>query len=593
MPHAAEGHPRRALSAILIADIKGYSRLMGQDEEATIRRVTESVSLMRGLVTDYGGRIRNVAGDGVLSTFDTALGAVEFAITIQKEFEQDEIWRSPDERLEFRIGINIGDVVEEEGNIHGNAVNVAARIEGHAPPGGICMSEAVYLEVRSRLDVPVQRLGEYQLKNIKETVALYAVGGGEAEGVAKAPAVAKTDVPVVDRKIELPELPSIAVLPLQNVSGDTRDDHLCDGITDDVITNLSRFRDLFVIARHSSFLFRDLSFGAKQIAARLGVRYLLTGQLRRAANKVRITVQLIEAESEAVVWSERYDGDLSDVFDFEDDLTDTISARLATQINAAERRRTSTIEAPDLRAYGLMLRGQHMGLTFKKESNLHARRLFETAATIDPGYGRPYAGMSRTHNLDWRYAWTNNPEASLERAVDLANMAIVNDAQDARGYSELGFSLLYQRKHNPSLAAYERAREINPNDADVLAELGDLHVYIGEPAKGAELLKRAMRLNPYYPDWYLWGLGDAYFYLQDYDAAVSWLQRMRDPSEAHRLLCASYAHLGRLEDARRHAKMILEKHPNFSIEHWRKVPPHDDPDRIDLLVDGLQKAGLK
>jgi tetratricopeptide (TPR) repeat protein len=322
------------------------------------------------------------------------------------------------------------------------------------------------------------------------------------------------------------------------------------------------------------------------------VRYLLTGSLRRADRRIRIAVQLIEAKSGTALWSERYDGDLVDIFAFQDEVTEKITTRLAVQIDAAERRRVSSEQPPNLRAYGLILRGQHLSFQFKREANVHARRLFEQAVEFDPEYGRSYAAMSRTCNLDWRYAWSESPEASLDKAVDLALAAIDRDSLDARGYSELGYAYLYKKQHDASLAAYERAIELNPNDADSIAEMGDLYVYIGESKRGVDLLNRAIRLNPYYPDWYLWYLGDAYFQLGNFEETIRTVSKMTDQSEAHRLLAASYALLDRMGEARDHAQQLLIKHPNFSIKHWRHVPPVKHPEELDQFIEGLRKAGL-
>jgi adenylate cyclase len=319
----------------------------------------------------------------------------------------------------------------------------------------------------------------------------------------------------------------------------------------------------------------------------------MTGGLQLSGRKLRLRVQLADAETDRVIWSDRYDGSLDDLFAFQDDVTATIAARLAVQISAAEQRRLLAENPPELRAYGLILRGQDLSLRYRKEANLHARRLFEHAAEIDPDYGRCYAGMSRTFNLAWRYHWTPNPQLALDKAVDLANAAIGYDSLDARGYGELGFACLYRKQHDSSLAAYERALQLNPNDADILAEMGDSLTYCGDPNRAVQLLTRAMRLNPYYPDWYLWYLGEAYFHIGDYEATIETLKRMRDQSEAHRLLASSYAQLNQMTEARHHAREVLRAHPNFSIAHWRTVPPDKDPTQLERFIDGLRKAGLR
>jgi adenylate cyclase len=588
MPEATAG-PRRVTSAILFADVHGYSRLMARNEERTYQRVTQAIRLIRSLIGDYGGAVQHVAGDGILALFPSAAQALQFAVAIQREFRNETVWAADDDPIAFRIGINLGEVLlGGDANVQGHAVNVAARIQALARPGGICITDAVARAVRDSLGIAMRQLGPRSLKNITEPIEVFAI---EVNGPSQPVPV---ELPAAHSELTTPFAEaSVAVLPLDNLSGDPRDRHLCDGITGDIITNLSRFRELLVIARHSAFLFRNRELPSAQVAGQLGVRYLMTGGVQRSGHKLRLRVQLTEADTDRVIWSDRYDGDLGDLFAFQDDVTAMIAARLAVQISAAEQRRLLADQAPDLRAYGLILRGQDLGLRFRREANLHARRLFEHAAEIDPAYGRCYAGMSRTFNLAWRYHWAPSPDAALDRAVDLAHAAISHDNLDARGYGELGFAQLYKKHHDSSLAAYERAVELNPNDADLLAEMGDAMTYCGQTDKALDLLKRAMRLNPYYPDWYIWYLGEAHFYARDYQQAIHTLQQMRDQSEAHRLLASSYAHLGLMEDAQRHAQEVLRIHPNFSLEHWRNVPPNKDPGENEVFIEGLRKAGLR
>jgi adenylate cyclase len=579
--------PHRQLSAILFADVHGYARLMSTAEQQTYERVTRSIRLIRSLIGDYGGNVVQTSGDAVLALFESASQALSFALAIQREFRNDAVWNPNGESIAFRIGINLGEVIVGDGNVHGHSVNVAARIQGLAQPGGICISEVVRRAVRDTLGVEIRPLGPQILKNIAEPVEVFAIevnGPQTSEATVRLPLDPPTFAPG--------EEPSVAVLPLDNMSGDPGSIHLCDGITRDLITALSRFRDLFVIAPHSAFLFKRLSLSPQEMRQQLGVRYLFTGGLEHADARVRIRAQLTDIESERVIWSERFDGDLGEIFGFQDDVTAMIAARLAIQISAAERQRAAATQPPDLRAYGLILRGQHLSLQFRKETNLHARRLFEQAADIDPSYGRSYAGMSRTFNLAWRYRWVDAPEASLDTAVNLAQMAIGQDRMDARGYGELGFAFLYRKEHEASLAAYERAMELNPNDADIIAEFADARVYAGQPQDAIQLLKKAMRLNPYYPDWYLWYLADAYNALGQAEDVIATVQGMNDPAEGRRLLAANYAHLGMLEEARAHAAEVLRLHPGFTISSWAQRPPHKDRTILENYMEGLRKAGL-
>ena len=439
------------------------------------------------------------------------------------------------------------------------------------------------------LNSRLRSLGKQKLKNIEEQVEVYAVeldaAAARAEPMPLAPLSRVTQRLVPDS--------SLAVLPLRNVSGDPADAHLCQGVVADLISNLCRFRNLMVIARHSSFLVSAHLKSLREIGQQLGVRYLLSGRFRRNGNEIRFSFDLNETDTENTIWSERYEGSIADIFAFQDDVTATTAARLAVHIDMAENRRLSAPNHPNLHAYGLVLRGQDLSFRFRPESNSHARRLFEEARLLDPRYGRSYAAISRTFNFEWRYNWTNDPDAALNEALNLAQLAVKYDDLDARGYSEMGLAHLYKKEHDEALAAYERALQLNPNDADLLAEMGDCLVYVRQAERAVTLLERAIRLNPYHPDSYLWYLGDAYFHLGEYEKTIQTLRRMRDNSEGHRLLAASHALLGQSDEAERHARAVMEVHPNFTVEHWRKVPPNKYPEDLEVFVEGLRKAGLR
>jgi TolB-like protein/cytochrome c-type biogenesis protein CcmH/NrfG len=391
----------------------------------------------------------------------------------------------------------------------------------------------------------------------------------------------------------LPNECSIALLPLHNLCGAPEDEPLCAGITGDIIHNLTRFRDLTVIAQHSALQINALSLPSRRVAERLGVRYLLLGDLERMGDGLKVHARLLHADSEQVVWSVEFDGPLGDVFAFQDEVSEIVVANLAAEIRAAEMRRAVDSAPAELSAYGLVLRGQFLTHQYRRAANWQARLLFERARRIDPGYGRSHAALSRTFNLDWRYAWSDDPSAALDRAAELAELAIQCDPFDARGHAEMGFVCLYRKHHQASLEVYERAIELNPNDADILAEMGDALTNTGQHERAMQSLARAMDLNPLYPDWYLWLLGGVYFNIGDYQRAIDTLEGMRDLSEARRLLASSYAHLGRMPEARQHAAQLMEVHPNFSIEHWRTVPPLKDQEPLERLIEGMRKAGLK
>ncbi|MTH76862.1 adenylate/guanylate cyclase domain-containing protein [Paracoccus aestuariivivens] len=576
------------LLTVLYADVHGYTRLLELDEESTVRRLTNSLALIRNLVGDYGGEVVNTAGDGLVAVFESVQKALHFALEMQREMAREAAWSEGGAPIHYRIGISIGDTFLGQDGVYGQSVNLAARIQTYAEPGGICISEAVYQVVRNKPDLNLRSIGTKQLKNISAPVEIYAVeqqfASPRREDIIIPPQGLTTAGTLPDA--------SLAVLPMENLSGAPEDHYLCQGIIADLITSLCRFRNLMVIARHSSILAAANARSLREVGERLGVRYLLSANFRRVENRIRISVDLIEAASENTIWSERYDGVMADIFDFQDDVSSTTAARVAIHIDAKEQRRLTEQSHPALYAYGLVLRGQDMGFRFLPDANLHARRLFEQARELEPDYGRSYAAMSRTFNVEWRYNWTNDPDAALNKALSLAKRAVECDHLDSRGFSEMGLAHLYKKQHDEALSAYEHAVQLNPNDADLLAYMGDCLAYIRQGDRAVQLLERAIRLNPYHPDSYLWFLGDAYFHKGDYQNTIDTLHKMRDQSEAHRLLAASYAMLGQMDDARRHGAEVMRVHPNFTIEHWRKVPPLKHVEDLDLYVEGLRMAGL-
>jgi adenylate cyclase len=323
----------------------------------------------------------------------------------------------------------------------------------------------------------------------------------------------------------------------------------------------------------------------------LGVRYILGGSLRRADKRLRITVELIDAASESALWSDQFKLDLEELFDLQEEIAGAVAARLSVQIDIAERRQESP-HPRDMRAYGLVMRGRHLILKFTKEANSHARRLFEEAIEFAPEYSRAHSALSRTHNLDWRYAWSATPKESLESAIVFARRAKEFDRLDARGFAELGYAKLYRRQHDEALAEYTQALSLNPNDSDIIAEHADALVYVEQPQRAVELMQKAMRLNPYYPDWYLWYLADAYDTMGRSEDVIATVKRMHDPSQGQRMLAANYAHLGMMKEAEDAAREVMRLHPTFTISEWRERPPYRDKAPLERFVEGLRKAGL-
>jgi adenylate cyclase len=585
MADGVEGS-RRQKAAVLFADVHGFSMHLARDERRTYARILDARRLCRRLVADYGGRVMQTVGDGIFALFNEAEQAVRFSLTFQRDMANDTVWSLDEQPLRFRIGIHWGEITYAGEEAYGYHINIAERLQRLAAPGGVCISDAVRTRLTQASDLCVRPIGWRRLHNIDDAILAHEISN-YANGNGAAPA----DEPVLPPRPEAGEdTASIAVLPLTPLSSEPTDRHLAQGIAADLIHNLTRFRDLIVIARHSAFRFRyakdDQTTGRK-----LGVRYLFKGTLQREGRRLRITCHLIEAETGASLWADRFDGSLDDIFVFQDETTSMIAGRLAIQIAAAERRRRVRT-TPPLSAYGLVLRGEELSLILRPDTIMHARRLFEQATALSPDYGRPYAALSRTFNYEWRYAWSPDPQHALDEALHLALTASRQDPSDARGFGELGFAHLYRKEHEPALEAYERAIDLNPNDADIVAEYADALAYNGEAARSVQLLHRAMRLNPYYPDWYLWNLADAHNELRQHEEVIRTVNRMKNPAEGRRLLAANLAHMGRLDEARAQAEEILRLYPGFSLSAWSERPPYRHKEDLAFFMEGLRRAGL-
>lgn len=572
----------RRLSTILCADVVGYSRLMGEDEEGTLATLKESRRVVDRLVGEQRGRVFGGAGDSVLAEFQNPVSAVAAAVAIQEETGRINADRPSDRRMLFRIGVNIGDVLVDGENLFGDGVNVAARLEALAQPGGIAMSEAVREHVRDKLPLRMEDFGERRLKNIVRPIRVYRVP----------PSVAANGSSLRDGELVVPAKPSIAVLPFVNMSGDPDQAFFSDGISEDIITSLSKFRELFVISRHSAFAYRDREVDAATVGRALGVRYVLQGSVRTAGNRARISAQLVDASTNRHLWAERYDRDLTDVFAVQDEVTELIVATISQRLAATERGRQRGAGTGDIEAYGLLMRAQRLLFAGGREANAEARALYEKSIQRDAEFARAYAGLSMTHILDWRYGWSADGTKSLDTALELARKAVGMDAGNARAHAALGFAYLYLKQTKLALAAYERALTLNPNDADIMAELADVLTSDGRPNEAVELIGRAMRLNPYYPDWYLWYLADAYYTQGRFEDAIAAINRMQDPTEGRRILAASYAQLGRLEEARAAAALVLKAQPGFTIAGWAEKQPDQDPGGLAHYLDALRRAGL-
>jgi adenylate cyclase len=581
----ANSRLRRRLGAVLFADVANYGRLMGADEIGTVLAVKARLQVFYETSARYHGDVLQVRGDGAFLLFDSAVDAVCFALEIQKAMARENSGVEPDRAISFRIGINLGEIVLDDAEVSGDSVNIAARIEALASPGSVCVTGAVYDQTRNKVAVGYEYLGPKTLKHIAEPVDVF---------VLREDAQAATMTPGYRRRPDTAEVPrdlSAVVLPFK-FQGEDGESWLAAGMSEDITTSLSRFRNLFVIARASAFVFREREIDPQEIARELGVRYVMTGSVMKAGRRIRVTVQLTDAIRDRIVWGEHYSREFDDIFDIQDEITQVVVAATAVQIESSERERTRTLPPSDLRAYGYVLQGQQHIFQYRREDNRIAQELYDAALEVDPVYARAIAAKSRTLNLAWRYDWVADRDLILDEALDLALKATEIDESDARGFGELGFVHLYRKEHEAAISAYKRALLLNPNDADMMSDMADALAHSGRSEEAIALLEKAMRLNPFYPDQYLWHLGGAYYNLHRYEEAIETLQSMQNPTEGRRLLAASYAQLGRMEEARGHARKVLEAHPNFRVERWASVQPDRYQTDVQHFVEGLTKAGL-
>ena len=577
----------RRLAAILAADVVGYSRLMGVDEAGTLEALKAlRKDLVAPAIAGHRGRVVKLMGDGLLAEFGSVVDAVVCAVTIQRDMAERNAGLPEETCIVLRIGINLGDVMIDGDDIYGDGVNVAARLEALAQPGGICVSGTVYEHVAGKLDHGFVDGGKQTVKNIARPVHVWRWSEGTP---ARAPDAAP---------LALPDKPSVAVLPFANMSGDAEQEFFSDGITEDIITELSRFPDLFVIARNSSFSYKNKSVKVQEVAADLGVRYVVEGSVRASGQRVRITAQLIEGGTGHHIWAERYDREFTDIFSVHDEITQMVASTVAGRVkltaqDSAARRPTENVDA-----YTWVLRGQGV-LADSMENNLEARRAYENAIEIDPTFARAYAGVAMCDLVDLANHWAESDEAALDHGLDRAARAVSLDHSDSRSQFLLGYYLHMQGRLSEAKTHAERAIALNPNDADALASMGAYWHSTGEPDQAIACCKKAMRLNPYFPVWYLWHLGLAYYSSKRYEEALTALQEAvsRHPGFVfpRRALAASLAQLGRTDEAQRVVDGLLADDPQASVKQ-RDVyvlgTASDTQPWSDHWVEGLRKAGL-
>ena len=582
----AEERPKRRLAAILASDVVGYSRLMGVNEERTLAQLqAHQRELLEPSISEHRGRIVKTTGDGMLVEFASVVDALRCATEIQRSMTERNAEVPTAERIEFRIGINVGDIMSDGGDIFGDGVNVAARLEALADPGGICVSGRVQEDARGKFDIPFEDGGEQRLKNIAWPVRVYKVRlGGETP----------TAVPA----LSLPDKPSIAVLPFTNMSGDPEQEYFADGVTEDLITALSRIRWFFVIARNSCFAYKGQSTDIRDVARKLGVAYVLEGSVRKAGNRVRVTAQLIDGGSGNHVWAQRYDRDLEDIFSVQDEITETLVGAIEPELGKAERERARTRRPDDLRAWDLCQRGLWHTYKRTRQDLADAQHMFRQAIEIDPGLARAYAAAEEAFFFQFVGGYVDTGQAAKADALRFAEKAVQLDGEDAFNRYALGRALTLVRRHDSAVFELRKAIELNPSFAQAHSALAMALATGGHPEEALPHIELAMRLSPQDPYFgqFLVRRAEACLFSGRVEEAVEAAERsLREPNiqwSRWAILAAAQAHLGRLEGARRSIEALRILRPEIDLAFTRDYWPIADAKALEYLLDGLRKAGL-
>jgi len=623
----------RRLAAILVADVVDYSRLMGKDETGTLTELRRHRSeLFQPMAAQHNGRIVKLMGDGILMEFSSVVEAATFAVDVQTEMLQRNADIAEERRMAFRIGINLGDIVIEEEDIYGDGVNVAARLETLAEPGGICVSRSAYDQVRDKLDLSFKDVGEVEVKNISRPVQVFHIQIDE-RAAALASTVKTTETasrpnwkpiyafiavlvpifvaglvwwqygapsrgsPTAENAVVSPrERPAIAVLPFTNLGGDPDQEYFADGITEDLITDISKVSGLFVIARDSSFAYKNQSVAIADVAVELGVQYLLEGSVRRAGDQVRINAQLVDANSGGQLWAERYDGALADVFALQDKVTRQIVSALAVTLTPNEEKNLSEAYQVDPFAYDLYLQGQSRVALYSPQANNEAREFFEKAVALDPTFGRAHAGLALTYAVDATFGWSEDTALAQEQAVKFARSALALNSSDPQVHFSLAQVYGSQRRIDEGIEEARKAIALDSNFADAYVLMGIFLSYSGKPELGIEAIHKAMQLSPRHGYIYPYGLTIAYFVMKEYETAIpileSVLERNRNFQQGRLLYISILGLVDRIDDAEWEAEEVLTVLPNFSTaEEEKRVRFVRAVDRK-RYVDGLRKAGL-
>ncbi len=611
----------RRLAAILSADVAGYTRLLRADEAITVAALKRCRELMRSLIERHSGRVVDTAGDGLLAEFGSAVNAVECGVAVQQQLAEHNAGLPEERKMQLRIGVNLGDVLVEDGLVYGDGVNVAARVQSLAEPGGICVSGMVYNQIQHVLDLGCDFLGKQKVKNVSQPIPVYRIAVGPemprrrrwwlwfrdrrivvAGSSAAALLLIVALIWIVGARTG-PVSPagqdqiSIAVLPFANLSNDPTQEYFSDGVTTGLITELSRLSKLLVIARYSTFTYKGSPVDVRKVGHELNVRYVLDGSVQKSVNRVRISVQLIDAVTGHNLWTERYDRELTDVLVVQDEITKNIVTALSVRLTEEEQKLLSQRYTANIEAYDYFLQGQAQFLLNTKENHRRARELYQHAILMDPRFARAFAALAMVHLDEFRFEWSTDPEVSRRLAYDLAKRAVSLDTNLAHGHGVLAFVYLYSSKrYDQAVEEASRAIALDPNNADGHAAQASSHIFNGDPAQAIPLMHKAMRLNPHYQVQYPTILGLAYYHVGRHEEAVAVLQdainRNYNRLSAHIYLAASLSDLGKLDEAKWEVDQILSLDPDFTLEKADKAFPIQKPEQVEKLRKALRRTGL-
>lgn len=575
-----EHRDQRRLAAILVADVLGYSKMMGEDEAGTLAALNDCIDhFFKPLIGEFAGRLVKTMGDGVLAEFHSAVDAVQCAVALQRGLQQRAA-TDDDHRMQFRIGINLGDIIIRDDDVFGDGVNIAARLEPLAEPGGIVISAAIHDQVKGKLAQGFENIGPQQVKNIAEPVHAFKV---VAEGAAlETPDAAR------ERK-----LPSVVVLPFENLSGDASQGFFADGITEDVITELSRFADLFVIARNSAFTYKGRPVKVQEVARDLGVHYVVEGSVRRAGERVRVTVQLIDAATGAHVSAEKFDREFADIFELQDEITQSIVATLPGHVRTAETERVRRTPPQDMAAYDCLLAGRLKHHSVTPEDNREALRLLDQAIALDPVFAPAYAWKGCVLGQALEFGFGGDPMKIQEQAIQALQRALELDENDVECHRLMCEVYMFHHKLDKAVPHAERALALNPNDPRIVAQRGELLTWLGEAEEGVEWLNRAVRLDPYGAPGRAHLLGRALYGARRYAEAAKAYRQMPRPNCGQRAeLAASQACAELADEAARVVAEMAPECAEFSAQAYVARMAYGRPEDRDHMLAGMHKAGL-